>query len=91
MQPRAGQKSAVQSSLESLQDMIQSISAPECQNTSEKGISDIEPEALTPNSLQIPVQIYPSPNFPNNSFRYIDDGSGMNINMNSNIMLSLGS
>jgi hypothetical protein len=30
--------------------MIQSISAPECQNTSEKGISDLEPEALSPNN-----------------------------------------
>jgi hypothetical protein len=91
MQPRAGKKPAVQSSLESLQDMIQSISAPECQKTSEKGISDLEPEALSPNSLQNPVQIHPSPNFPKNSFGYIDDGSGMNINLNSNIISSLGS
>ena len=91
MEPRAGKKSTIDSSLGSLKETIQSISVPEFQNTSVKSILDEEPEASPPVDLQIPVQIPPQPNFQSNSFGLIDDGTGMNINQNSNIMVSLGS
>ena len=59
MEPRAGKKSTIDSSLGSLKETIQSISVPEFQNTSVKSILDEEPEASPPVDLQIPVQIPP--------------------------------
>ena len=91
MQPSAGKKSTIQSFLESLRETIQSISAPEFQNTPEKSILDEEPEVSPRTHFQIPVQIQSRPIFQKNSIGLIDDGTGMNINLNSNIMVSLGS